>query len=111
MSEGAPFGVWCAGEWWLPAGHAAPSSGDPSSIEGAFELEEGVWVVPLEPPPPALTPRQQEVARLVLRGLTDAQIADALGVSPYTVRTHLERIFERTGSATRVELVHALRNG
>lgn len=48
-----------------------------------------------------LTPRQQEVCRLVARGLTNAQIGTRLGVSERTVRKHLEDVFARTGCASR----------
>ena len=41
--------MWEAGaeRWWLEAGTEAPVEGDPRAIAGAFELAEGVWVVPV----------------------------------------------------------------
>jgi DNA-binding CsgD family transcriptional regulator len=51
-----------------------------------------------------LTPREQEVAQLALRGATAAQAAQRLGISPHTVNDHLKAIFEKTGARTRGEL-------
>jgi DNA-binding CsgD family transcriptional regulator len=51
-----------------------------------------------------LTPREQEVAQLVLRGATTAQVAQRLAISPYTVGDHMKAIFEKTGTGTRGEL-------
>lgn len=44
-----------------------------------------------------LTPRQREVLAGVAAGLTDAEIADRLGVARATVGKHLEAIYERLG--------------
>lgn len=41
---------------------------------------------------PRLTPREVAVIRLVAQGLTNAQIAVALGISLHTVRSHLEHV-------------------
>ena len=44
-----------------------------------------------------LTPREQELVTLVARGTTDAQIAAQLYISVRTVRSHLDRIRDKTG--------------
>ena len=51
-----------------------------------------------------LTTREQEVAQLVLRGATTAQVAQRLAIAPYTVGDHMKSIFEKTGASTRGEL-------
>ena len=51
-----------------------------------------------------LTPREQEVAQLTLRGATAAQTAQRLAISPHTVNDHMKAIFEKTGARTRGEL-------
>jgi DNA-binding NarL/FixJ family response regulator len=58
-------------------------------------------------PVPRLTPRQNDLLRLLAAGHTNTQIARRLGISEGTVRTHLENIYEklqvssRTGAVTR----------
>jgi DNA-binding CsgD family transcriptional regulator len=51
-----------------------------------------------------LTAREQEVAQLMLRGATTAQVAGRLEISPHTVTDHIKSIFEKTGARTRGEL-------
>lgn len=48
-----------------------------------------------------LTPRQAEVALLIARDLTSAEIADRLGISVHTVRRHVERILPHLGVRSR----------
>jgi DNA-binding NarL/FixJ family response regulator len=57
-----------------------------------------------EPPVP-LTDRQLELLEHLRRGLTNAEIAKAMGNAPSTVKTMLERLYERTGVTNRVELL------
>jgi DNA-binding CsgD family transcriptional regulator len=68
-------------------------------------------------PPPAnpagLTTREVEVLRLVAQGLTDAQVAEQLVISPRTVNTHLKSIYGKIGvssrsAATRYAIEHQL---
>ncbi len=53
---------------------------------------------------PSLTGTQQRVARFVAEGLTNAQAADRLFLSPHTVDFHLRQIFQKLGIHSRVEL-------
>lgn len=48
-----------------------------------------------------LTLRQAAVARLVARGLTNVQIAAALGISRYTARNHVAEVLARLAVARR----------
>ena len=51
-----------------------------------------------------LTAREFEVARLVAEGMTNAEIAQTLGLSPKTVSAHLEHILAKLGAMRRAEV-------
>jgi predicted ATPase/class 3 adenylate cyclase/DNA-binding CsgD family transcriptional regulator len=51
-----------------------------------------------------LSPREQEILVLLADGATDAQIAERLFLSVNTVRSHLDRIRDKTGARRRAEL-------
>ena len=55
--------------------------------------------------PAALSPREREVLALVRDGLRNAEIAEALWVSPATVRKHLENIYQKLDVHTRTAAV------
>lgn len=48
-----------------------------------------------------LTAREVEVLRLVAQGLTDAQVAEHLVISPRTVNFHLTSIYSKLGVSSR----------
>jgi DNA-binding CsgD family transcriptional regulator len=52
-----------------------------------------------------LSEREREIVALLAGGATDAQIAGRLFLSVNTVRSHLERIRDKTGARRRAELV------
>ncbi len=51
-----------------------------------------------------LTPREQQVAALVSKGMKNREIGEALGIATGTVKIHLMHIFEKTGIRDRFEL-------
>jgi DNA-binding NarL/FixJ family response regulator len=55
--------------------------------------------------PDGLTPREAEILELISRGLTNAEIAERLVVSPATVKSHVNRIFAKTGARDRAQAV------
>jgi DNA-binding NarL/FixJ family response regulator len=55
-----------------------------------------------------LTPRQTEVARMMLKGLTDKQIAQALDISLHTARRHAETVLDRLGVSSWASVLLAL---
>jgi len=56
----------------------------------------------------ALTRRRRQVARLVLRGLSNREIAERLGMTIGTVKVHLHAIYEKLDVHSRDELARAL---
>ena len=52
-----------------------------------------------------LTPREQQVLRSVLEGLTNKEIAHQIGVSLSSVKATLQHLFEKAGVRTRSQLV------
>jgi DNA-binding NarL/FixJ family response regulator len=62
--------------------------------------------------PDDLTPREVEVLKLIAAGLSNSEIADTLVVSGATVKTHVNRIFFKTGARDRAQAVrYAYRHG
>lgn len=55
-----------------------------------------------------LTPREREIAALLIEGLTSKLIGRRLGISPRTVDVYRARLMRKTGAATTPELVHKL---
>ncbi len=84
-------------------------SGEPFRVR-CSTMDDGV-VVMLTPmaakarPGEHLTPREQEVLRLVAHGFTARRIAQRLSLSPSTIRTHVEHIRDKLGCRTRAEAV------
>lgn len=56
----------------------------------------------------ALTPRESEVAALVVEGMGDREIAKALHLSRFTVQQHVKRIYRTLGVDSRVALTRLL---
>jgi DNA-binding CsgD family transcriptional regulator len=70
----------------------------PGSTTGQSVSKEGS-------PHHTLSPREQEVIRLVMKGLSTRGIAAVLEISPWTVITHLRRIFSKLNVNSRAEMV------
>ncbi|HEX9891436.1 MAG TPA: response regulator transcription factor [Actinomycetota bacterium] len=72
---------------------------------------EEVQLVERKPEAP-LSRREVEILQKVAYGATTKEVADQLGISPHTVKTHLERIFEKLGANDRAQAVAiAIRKG
>lgn len=83
-----------------------------SALPGAFALTVQpalpAQLLPLFLQGFALTRREQEVTHLVLQGLSTAEIAGTLHISPHTVQEHFKAIFTKMEVGSRRELVARL---
>jgi len=53
----------------------------------------------------SLTPREAEILRLVARGLSNAEISEALFIAEQTTKTHVGRILSKLGLRDRAQVV------
>jgi DNA-binding NarL/FixJ family response regulator len=75
-------------------------------------IEEARMADGTEQKTPPLSKREREILQKVADGATTRQVATDLGISPHTVKTHLERIFEKLGANDRAQAVAiAIRTG
>ena len=89
------------------------------SLTEATSERDAETVVVVEPSKPeellpfsmaayGLSPREEELVKLVVRGLPTARISRTLFISEHTVQNHLRSIFEKVGVRSRGELVKRL---
>ncbi len=57
------------------------------------------------------TPREREIAALLIEGLTSKMVGKRLGISPRTVDVYRARLMRKVGASTTAELVHKLLSG
>ena len=76
-------------------------------LERTSETASGAGAAQAPPsePPDELTPREIEVLGLIAAGLSNREIADRLVLSNATVKTHVNRIFYKTGARDRAQAV------
>lgn len=91
-----------------------PKGAERGVLLGALQLilAGGVYaphdLLQAEPASEGLTPRQLEVARLLAKGLTNAEIANVLSIGAGTVKSHVAAILETLDVSNRTEAVSAL---
>jgi len=85
----------------LLAATAAPAT--PATPAAPARPEPGA--APPTPPPDGLTQREVEILGLIARGLTNPEIAAQLFLSNHTIKTHISRIFAKTGSRDRAAAI------
>jgi len=91
------------GQVWASAGN----------LEYLLEaLAEPMAIAKDEPLAHPLSPREEEIARLVAQGCSNRRISERLKLSEHTVKNYLFHVFEKLGVSTRVELtLYALKGG
>jgi DNA-binding NarL/FixJ family response regulator len=65
----------------------------------------GAATARVTPPPDGLTQREVEILSLISRGMTNPEIAAHLFLSNHTIKTHISRIFAKTGSRDRAAAI------
>ena len=95
---------------WLVLHAAALAATDPDAQRIAVTLAPAgpVEMTPLRLELYGLSPREREVARLLVRGLANEEIARALHITRYTVKDHLKAIYAKLEVTTRHELTAKL---
>lgn len=58
-----------------------------------------------------ITARERSIILMLMQGITNKEIADALFIAPNTVKNHLANIYQKTGAGTRVELFRLILEG
>jgi pSer/pThr/pTyr-binding forkhead associated (FHA) protein len=69
---------------------------DPNVTETSDAVQSGL---------PKLSRRERQVVALVVEGLTDREIGERLFISTSTVRSHLDRVSDKTGFRRRIDLM------
>ena len=85
---------------------AAASAGtSPAAATGGTPAASGSAPAGPTGPPNGLTQREVEILSLIAQGLTNGEIAERLFLSNHTIKTHINRIFAKTGSRDRVAAI------
>jgi two-component system nitrate/nitrite response regulator NarL len=92
---------------------SGPASANPSEEVLVDTEVDGSRYLLLRMPSPnrnriQLSPREQEIVRMVAKGHPNKVIADVLNISAWTVCTHLRRIFAKLGVGSRAAMVAQL---
>lgn len=105
LSPAIPFLAAALRRYWRQARFTHMSSQPDTRIEDAFQTFGGS----------RLSPRERELAQLLLRGHSTVSVGLQLGISPTTVKTHRKNLYAKLGIATQFELfssfIDSLRNG
>jgi DNA-binding CsgD family transcriptional regulator len=81
--------------------HAALQRAEVSENLVARSRPGGVWSL--------LSPREREIAGMLMKGNRPSEIAGALGLSVHTVRNHLRLVYRKLGVHSQIELLARLR--
>lgn len=98
-----------SGRWLTLYGSLTePSDDHPSETVIVIEPSKPEEVAWMNVAVYGLTAREEEIARLIVRGFSTKQVSTRLYISEYTVQNHLRGIFEKVGVRSRRELVKKL---
>jgi DNA-binding NarL/FixJ family response regulator len=92
--------------------NAASRGGQPAQPPARQAGSTGSGPAPDGPLPDGLTEREAEILRMIAQGLNNPEIAARLFVTTHTVKSHINRIFAKTGSRDRAAAIgYAHRHG
>ena len=94
-----------SGRWLVLHASRLRAAGTEGRIAVIFEEARPSEIAPLIVDAYGLTKREGEITRLVLRGLSTAEVSGELYITPNTVRDHFKAIFDKVGVRSRRELV------
>jgi DNA-binding CsgD family transcriptional regulator len=94
-----------SGRWLVLHASRLRGANTEGQIAIIFEEARPKEIAPLIVDAYGLTKREGEITRLVLRGLSTAEVSRELHITPNTVRDHFKSIFDKVGVRSRRELV------
>jgi DNA-binding CsgD family transcriptional regulator len=94
-----------SGRWLVLHASRLRAADAEGQIAVIFEEARPLEIAPLIVDAYGLTKREGEITRLVLRGLSTAEVSRELHITPNTVRDHFKSIFDKVGVRSRRELV------
>jgi DNA-binding NarL/FixJ family response regulator len=94
-----------SGRWLVLHASRLRTSESEGRIAVIFEEARPSEIAPLIVDAYGLTEREGEITRLVLRGLSTAEVSEELHITSNTVRDHFKAIFDKVGVRSRRELV------
>jgi DNA-binding CsgD family transcriptional regulator len=94
-----------SGRWLVLHASRLRAADSEGQIAVIFEEARPSEIAPLIVDAYGLTKREGEITRLVLRGLSTAEVSEELHITPNTVRDHFKSIFDKVGVRSRRELV------
>ena len=97
-----------SGRWLVVHAARLDGPGGAEQVIVIVEAAQSMHLAPLLMRAHGLTPREQDVTRVMLRGASTTVAARELGISESTVQQHLKSIFEKTGVRSRGELVRTI---
>jgi DNA-binding CsgD family transcriptional regulator len=90
---------------WVTLHASLPQGSAVGRVAVVIDRAAGVQSTALRLETYGVTAREREVAALLAQGCSNAEIATALVISPYTVQDHIKSLFDKTGVSSRRELV------
>ncbi len=94
-----------SGRWLVLHASRLRAADTQGQIAVIFEEARPSEIAPLIVDAYGLTKREGEITKLVLRGLSTAEVSEELHITPNTVRDHFKAIFDKVGVRSRRELV------